>query len=79
MYLARANERPAEEARNIIRTVGVGIGILVAIAFLAQFKELSRLWVAVFATRFPARTRGPARSQRNARRAAGTVTQFITG
>ena len=48
MYLARANERPSEEARNIIRTVAVGMGTLVLIAFLVQFKELSRLWVVLF-------------------------------
>ena len=48
LYLARANERPAEEARNILRTVSVGMGTLISIAFLIQFKELSRLWVALF-------------------------------
>jgi exopolysaccharide biosynthesis polyprenyl glycosylphosphotransferase len=48
MYLARANERPSEEARNIMRTVAVGMSTLVVIAFLTQFKELSRLWVVLF-------------------------------
>ena len=48
LYLARANERSAEEARNVIRAVMVGMGTLVSIAFLTQFKELSRLWVAAF-------------------------------
>ena len=48
MYLARANDRPSEEAGNILRTVAVGMGTLVIIAFLLQFKELSRLWVVLF-------------------------------
>jgi exopolysaccharide biosynthesis polyprenyl glycosylphosphotransferase len=48
MYLTRANERPSEEAGNIVRTVAVGMGVLVAIAFVVQFKELSRLWVGLF-------------------------------
>ncbi|MAT06100.1 MAG: UDP-phosphate glycosylphosphotransferase [Acidimicrobiaceae bacterium] len=48
MYLARANERPSEEAGNIARTVAVGVGTVVLIAFLIQFKELSRLWVVLF-------------------------------
>ena len=48
MYLARANERPSEEAVNILKTVAVGMGILLAIAFLSQFKELSRLWTVMF-------------------------------
>ena len=48
MYLARANERPAEEARNIVRTVAVGISAAVVVAFLVQFKDLSRFWVVLF-------------------------------
>lgn len=48
LYLARANERPSEEVRNILGTVVVGMGFVVAIAFVVQFKELSRLWVVLF-------------------------------
>jgi exopolysaccharide biosynthesis polyprenyl glycosylphosphotransferase len=48
MYLARANERPSEEARNVFRTVAVGMGLLVGAAFLVQFTYLSRLWTSVF-------------------------------
>ncbi len=48
MYLARANERPSEEAGNILRTVAVGLGTLLLISFSIQFKELSRLWVVMF-------------------------------
>lgn len=48
LYLARANERGAEEARNVVRTVAVGLGGLVMIAFAVQFKHLSRSWVMMF-------------------------------
>lgn len=48
LHLARANERPAEETRNILRAVAVGMGALLGIAFLVQFEELSRLWVILF-------------------------------
>ena len=49
LYLARANERPSEEWRNIIRTVGVSIAGMVALAFVVQFSALSRLWVVALA------------------------------
>lgn len=45
LYQARANDRPLQEARNIINAVSVGTGSLVLIAFLSQYKELSRLWI----------------------------------
>lgn len=45
LYLARANESAIAEARNILKAVGTGVGALVVIALLVQYKELSRLWV----------------------------------
>jgi exopolysaccharide biosynthesis polyprenyl glycosylphosphotransferase len=45
MYTARANERRPEEFRRILAATGVGVGAIIAIAFAAQYKELSRLWV----------------------------------
>lgn len=49
LYQARANERHVEEARNIVRAVGVGVALMVVLAFGLQFKELSRLWIALVA------------------------------
>ncbi len=48
LYLARANERTSQEAGNVLRAVMTGMAGLVLIAFLFQFKDLSRLWVASF-------------------------------
>jgi exopolysaccharide biosynthesis polyprenyl glycosylphosphotransferase len=47
LHQARANERPSEEAANIVRTVAVGVALLVILAFGLQFKELSRLWITL--------------------------------
>lgn len=49
LYLARANERASAEARNIFRSVGVGVGWMVFLAFALQMKDLSRLWVLLVA------------------------------
>lgn len=49
LYLARANERPLEEARNVLKAVGTGVACLVMVALLTQYKELSRLWVVTMA------------------------------
>lgn len=49
LYLARANARPGEEAQNVLRAVGIGVGVIVSIAFAVQFKDLSRLWVFLVA------------------------------
>jgi hypothetical protein len=49
LYQSRYNERHLQEAHNVINAVAVGIAMLVLVAFLAQFKELSRLWVALLA------------------------------
>ncbi len=47
MYQARANERPSHELGNIVKTVAVGMSGLVGVAFALQYKDLSRLWVAL--------------------------------
>ena len=49
LYQSRANERPMQEVRNVSAAVGVAIATVVLVAFLTQFKELSRLWVALLA------------------------------
>jgi exopolysaccharide biosynthesis polyprenyl glycosylphosphotransferase len=45
LYQARANERPSEEWGNIVKAVGVYVGGLVLLAFVTQYKGLSRFWV----------------------------------
>ena len=45
VYLARAVERQTEEIRRIINASLMGVGFIVAAAFVAQFHALSRLWV----------------------------------
>jgi exopolysaccharide biosynthesis polyprenyl glycosylphosphotransferase len=49
LYRARANERPTEEARNIVRAVAIGVALMVMLSFALQFKGLSRLWIALVA------------------------------
>ncbi len=49
LYQARANERQAQEAWNVVKAVGVGIGGLVTIAFALQVGDVSRLWVGLLA------------------------------
>ena len=45
LYQARANERPLQEARNVLNAIGVAMATLIFVAFLSQYKELSRLWI----------------------------------
>ena len=45
LYQSRAVERPAEEVRRIINAALVSVGVIVGVAFVGQFKALSRLWV----------------------------------
>lgn len=45
LYLARANERVSEEVGNVLRTVIVGVGAMVLVAFAFEYKHLSRFWV----------------------------------
>jgi exopolysaccharide biosynthesis polyprenyl glycosylphosphotransferase len=47
LYQARANERPSQEAGNILKAVAVGVAFMVILAFALQFKELSRLWIGL--------------------------------
>ncbi|MEZ5296341.1 MAG: sugar transferase [Ilumatobacteraceae bacterium] len=49
LHLSRANERPADERRNVIRTVLYGVAVMVLLAFGFQVKSLSRLWVLLVA------------------------------
>jgi exopolysaccharide biosynthesis polyprenyl glycosylphosphotransferase len=49
LYQARANERPLQEARNVLNAAAVAVGSLILVAFLSHFTALSRLWVALVA------------------------------
>ncbi|WP_420450796.1 sugar transferase [Ilumatobacter sp.] len=49
LYQGRANERPLEEARNVAKAVGMGMGFLLLLALAVQYNELSRLFVASMA------------------------------
>jgi len=48
MYLARANQTPREESRNILKATAVGTAGIVTIAFVVQYGALSRFWVWFF-------------------------------
>ena len=50
LYKARANERLSQEIVNVVRSVAVGVGAMVAIAFAADYQLVSRLWVLLIAT-----------------------------
>ncbi len=45
LYQARAVERPTEEIRRIVYAAVTAVGVMVAVAFVFQFKVLSRFWV----------------------------------
>lgn len=45
MYQARAVERRAEELRRIVHATFASSAVILAVAFVIQFKALSRLWV----------------------------------
>ncbi len=49
LYQARANERPLEEARNVLKTVGFGMSGMLLVSLAIQYGQLSRLWVVVLA------------------------------
>ena len=49
LYQARANERQDEEVWNILKSVGLCIGGLLAVAFALQYKDLSRFLVVLLA------------------------------
>lgn len=50
LHRSRANERPGDEARNVAKTVVVGIAALLFVALVTQYKDISRLWVFLTAT-----------------------------
>jgi exopolysaccharide biosynthesis polyprenyl glycosylphosphotransferase len=49
LYRARANERRAQEAMNVLKCVGIWTGLLVTVGFVVQYDLLSRFWVVAFA------------------------------
>jgi exopolysaccharide biosynthesis polyprenyl glycosylphosphotransferase len=49
LHQARANERPTQESWNVLSSVAIGVALLVVLAFVLQFKELSRLWIGLIA------------------------------
>jgi len=80
LYQARANERPLEEARNVLKAVSTGVSGLVIIALLSQYKELSRLWVVAVAISISASVlieRGIARAAFRRLRQNGGLTRRI--
>lgn len=49
LYQARANDRRLEEARNVLKAVGVGMSWLLLVSLAIQYSQLSRLWVMLLA------------------------------
>ncbi len=45
LYQARANERVGQEQINVLRTIAVGVGFMVTVAFTLKYETLSRFWV----------------------------------
>ena len=45
IYQARTTERPSEEARRLLNTIAVGMGLMVTLAFAVQYGQMSRLWI----------------------------------
>jgi exopolysaccharide biosynthesis polyprenyl glycosylphosphotransferase len=45
LYTARANERPADEARHVVAAATIGTATMLATGFLLDVDRLSRLWV----------------------------------
>jgi exopolysaccharide biosynthesis polyprenyl glycosylphosphotransferase len=50
LYKARANERLSQEVQNVTRAVAIGVASMVALAFAADYRSLSRLWILLLAT-----------------------------
>lgn len=48
LYRARSNERRGDEWRNILRTIVLGVGVIVVAAFVVQATLLSRFWIVTF-------------------------------
>lgn len=49
LYRARANERPLEEAANILKAVATGMTWILLVSLGIQYQELSRLWILLVA------------------------------
>ena len=47
LYRARANDRWTDEAWNVVKSVAVSVTAVLAVAFVVQYKDLSRLWVGL--------------------------------
>lgn len=47
LYLARANDRIADETANVLRAVGLGFLFLIAASVGLKYDHLSRLWVGL--------------------------------
>jgi exopolysaccharide biosynthesis polyprenyl glycosylphosphotransferase len=47
LFLARAISRFGEELRHLVMAGLMAVGFLVAVSFIAQYNDLSRLWVAL--------------------------------
>jgi exopolysaccharide biosynthesis polyprenyl glycosylphosphotransferase len=80
LYQARAVERASEEFRRIVTSSMVSVGVILAVAFALQFKELSRLWIGGVLFLVPAvlvAERAVARRLFNKLRAAGRSSRPI--
>lgn len=80
MYFSRANERPLDEARNVLKAVSTGMSWLVIVGLLTQYMDLSRLWVVTVTVTISASVlieRALARSAFRRLRHAGVVTRRI--
>jgi len=49
LHRSRANDNAVDEAVNIVKTIGIGIATILILAFIAQYKDISRLWVTATA------------------------------
>jgi exopolysaccharide biosynthesis polyprenyl glycosylphosphotransferase len=49
LHQARANDRPTQESLNVMRSIAIGVAVMVLLAFVLQFKDLSRLWIGLVA------------------------------
>src|SRR5215210_3807529 len=39
LHQARANDRPTQESLNVLRSIAIGVAVMVLLAFVLQFKE----------------------------------------
>jgi exopolysaccharide biosynthesis polyprenyl glycosylphosphotransferase len=45
LYMSRVIERPSEEVQRLVASGAIGVGAMVALAFVLQYGDLSRLWI----------------------------------